>query len=346
MPKPFPLPASLEALAQVCAEERYDFAALDSFSNQLVRVTKGKHSFFAGIGRVATYPLNTAVSASIVKDKAFTYQVLEAAGMKVPPYGYFFLNPVQKGLRGEGRERADAFDYAKKIGYPVFVKPIDGSRGALADMAFDARDLGFLLDRIAHAHHAALIQPVLTGEDRRLFLIDGHVEFSYRRAHATLRGDGRSTLGTLLDQYNSAAAAAGISSIPPQSPYLREALRKRDLALDSVLPRGAGLAFSARANISAGGSILDYAEDAPTEWEDWARRIMNVLGLRVCAIDFFAEPGTKRESGLSLIEVNSNPNLGGLIAAGKIERVHTIWRHVAHLYFSDREALDTCATNS
>jgi D-alanine-D-alanine ligase-like ATP-grasp enzyme len=333
-----PLSPSLVALAQVCREEGYLFSIIDDHSQQLVRVADGEHFFFAGIGRVANYPLNTAVAASVARDKAFVYQVLAKAGIAVPDYGHFFLEPMHQGLRGKERERTDAFVYAERLGYPVFVKPIDGSKGTLCDIAYDLHDLHALLERIARFHHAALIQRVLAGEDRRLFVIDGKVIYGYRRLRAVLQGDGKNPIKTLLERYNAEVTAQGVSAVKPDSPFLRETLRARGLSLEHVLRLGEEIQASPRGNISAGGSLLDYTEEVPAVWADWAERVTAALGLRVCAIDFFAEPHFSRVEELHLIEVNSNPNLDGLMATGREARVRAIWRQVARTYFDECRA--------
>jgi glutathione synthase/RimK-type ligase-like ATP-grasp enzyme len=102
-----------------------------------------------------------------------------------------------------------------------------------------------------------------------------------------------------------------------------------------VLRLGDEIQVSPRGNISAGGRLLDYTEEVPDVWADWAGRVTAALGLRVCAIDFFAEPGSSRVDGLNLIEVNSNPNLDGLMATGREARVRAIWRQVARTYFAE-----------
>ena len=331
-PRPGGLPRMLEALADVCREEGYDFAIVDAFSQQLVRVEHRGFQFFAGIGRIQNYPLNSATAASLARDKAFTYQTLAAAGIAVPPYGYFFLDTTHAKLRAPGRERADAFAYAASLGYPVFVKPLDGARGALADQAFGERDLARLLDGIALRHHAALIQPVFSGEEWRLFLLDGVAQFAYRRAKPELTGDGCRSIAQLLDADAQAREGFGLDPITIASPFVQDELRRRGLSADSVLGAGETFAYSPRGNISAGGALLDYTETPPDTWINWARRILNALTLRVGAVDFFAKGKT-----LTLLEVNHSPDLAGIIAAGHDDKARAIWRQVLRLYFVEAE---------
>ena len=217
----------------------------------------------------------------------------------------------------------------------MFVKPIDGARGARADIAYSSDDLEAVLREIGAVHHAALIQPVLTGEDRRIFVLDGAAIFGYRRERARLTGDGAAPLGTLLDRYNAGAAAVGITPIADASPFLREALAARGVNLASVLKRGEEFFFAARGNVSAGGSISDFDEHVPHRWADWANRVVNALGLRVAAVDFFAPDREAPAEELKLIEVNSNPSLSGIIALGRSDIAHHVWRHAGQRYFAE-----------
>ena len=331
------LSPALCALEQVAQEQGWTFTPLDPYSRQFVRVAAGDAFFFTGTGRVYAYPLNSSVSASIARDKAFTYEALAAAGIDVPPYGHYFLHPAWAARRGVGREREDAFAYAQSLGYPVFVKPIDGSRGANSDIAFTPDDLDAIMTEIAARHHAVLIQPVLSGEDRRIFILDGEALFTYRRERAALTGDGTRPISALLDDYNVRAVAVGITPVAPDSPFLREALAGRGLALTSVLGAGETLPFAARGNVSAGGLISDFSESVPEDWARWAARIVAILGLRVAAVDFFAPHEGAPVSTLNLIEVNSNPSLSGLIALGRDDLARDIWRRVGTRYFAEQK---------
>lgn len=323
----------LARLAEVCSEEGWRLAIIDRHSRQLVRIERGERFFFAGIGRIHNFPLNASVATSIARDKAFTYATVAAAGIAVPDHGYFFLDPGQAALRGPGRERRDAFAYAHARGYPVFVKPIDGSKGARADIAYGEEDLAPLLDHVASDHHAALLQPVFDGEDRRLFLFEGALMFGYRRLRPRLVGRAGVTLRTLLAEANATALAKGVTPVPETSPFLRRALSARGLTLEDALAPGEDLVYAARANLSAGGTITDYSEDAPQAWIDWARAIVAALGLAVAAVDFFRRIDAEGRETLTLVEVNGNPSFAGPLTLGHGGRVKEIWRRTGRRAF-------------
>jgi hypothetical protein len=328
------LPDILSVLQEVCAQDGYEFECLDEYSKQLVKVSWGEHSFFSGAGRVSTYPINSAASASVARDKVFAYQALSAAGFDAPAFEYFFLHDAYRHVRGDGRERDDAMAYALATGFPLFVKPLDGARGALTDIVFDAAGLAAHLDRIARVHHGVILQKVLTGPEYRLFVIDGDAMFLYRREPPFLRGDGGSTIGELLAARNLKVEAIGISPVDPQSGFLQQELKQRDQTLSSVPANGAAIRFSPAANVSGGGEINDLEEFPNAALAGWGARAIAALNLRLGAIDFFAPDGLDDPTRLQIIEVNSNPSLSGLIHAGGRPIARKILRRCCAIAFA------------
>ena len=299
-----------------------------------MRVASDDVFFLTGTGRINAYPLNDAPAASVARDKVFTYQVLEKAGIRVPDYDYYFLHDAYRTVRGDGREREDIAAGAARIGYPLFVKPLDGSRGNLAEIVSTPQELSLQIDRIAPIHHGLIVQRVLSGPEYRLFMIDDDALFLYRRKPPFFVGDGARTIADFLAEENDHRIANGLSPITSDSPFLTKSLSENGLAIDQPLVEGLRFAYLATANISAGGEISDFTETVPEPLVQWGYRILSALSLRVGAIDFFAPGGLADLDRLDLIEVNSNPSVAGLLHAGHDTTVERIWRLVCRKYFS------------
>ncbi len=329
------LPSMLEILRQTCIKDGYDFRVIDDYSKQLVRVASGGMFFLTGTGRINAYPLNDAPAASVARDKVFTYQVLAKAGIGVPDYEYYFLHDAYRAVRGDGREREDIAAGAARIGYPLFVKPLDGSRGNLAEIVHTPDELSLQIERIAPVHHGLILQRVLTGPEYRLFMIDDVALFLYRRKLPFFVGDGNRSVGDFLAEENGHRVAQGLTPITLASPFLQKTLTDHGLTVDAPVAEGVHFPYLAAANISAGGEITDYTETVPAALADWGQRVLTALSLRIGAIDFFARDGIGPPDGLDLIEVNSNPSLAGLIHTGREATVERIWRLVCRKYFSE-----------
>ena len=330
-----PLPDMLEILCQVCATDGYDFQTIDTYSKQLVRVASGNSFFLTGTGRINAYPLNNAPAASVARDKVFAYQVLAQAGFRLPDYEHYFLHEAYRAVRGDGRERDNIADGAARIGFPLFVKPLDGSRGNLAEIVNTTLELRHQIDRIAAVHHGLILQSVLTGPEYRLFMIDDDALFLYRRKPPFFVGDGEHTIRNFLAEENDHRVAQGLSPIASDSPFLQRSLTDHGLTIDTPLTKGAHFPYLATANVSAGGEINDFTETVPAHLTTWGHRVLAALSLRIGAIDFFAPHGVSDTDQLDLIEVNSNPSVAGVLKAGHEKTVERIWRLVCEKYFAE-----------
>ena len=77
----------LEVIKQICKEKKYHFEYVDNFTQLLAKISvDNKITFF----NFSQYPINNATSSTLVRDKAFTYLLLEKAGFKIPQGDYFF----------------------------------------------------------------------------------------------------------------------------------------------------------------------------------------------------------------------------------------------------------------
>src|SRR6478672_11477427 len=84
----------------------------------------GRRHYF----RNTHFDLNGDGAAETARDKAYTAYFLAALGYPVPE-GRTFFAPAMLRWAGATRDRARAYDYARSLGFPVIVKPNNGSQG-------------------------------------------------------------------------------------------------------------------------------------------------------------------------------------------------------------------------
>ncbi|HYH19276.1 MAG TPA: hypothetical protein VD995_11730 [Azospirillum sp.] len=329
------LPDQIAFLDEVCRRRGYRMTILDEHSAYLIAVSDGTREFVTGAGMVNAYPINNATAATIATDKAHTYTLARRAGFRVPRGGHFFVTRRFRDLRAPGREIHDAVLYAQSLGFPVFVKPNDGSRGAHADIVHDENDLIHHCAAMAAEHSVALVQEVLHGVEFRIVAVDGEALFLYRRDQGGLVGDGVSTVGDLVAAANARLVGEGLTPVSPDASYLREALKQAGLDLAGVPPAGFVLPITARRNISGGGRVSGFATDMSDALRDYVRRLSAVVGLRVCGIDVFSRTAEPDPDGFTLLEVNANPSLSGVAKAGHREEVLRLWERVCALRFAE-----------
>lgn len=342
----------VETLLEVCSRAGYGLdlinpaagscCRLSAFSDMpdihpatgfMLRVSHGNRFFITGAGNLCSWPLNQATAVSIANDKARTAAVLRCAGLPVPKTGGFILTDRYGPLHGTGLGMADARAFADAIGYPVIVKPNQGSLGWLVNVAADSTQLDDCLRQIGEHQPVGLVQEYTSGDEYRVFLLDGNVEFAYRRKRPVLVGDGRRTIRRLLEDQNKRLIAAGNSPVSADSYWLRRNLEQHGLTLLSVLKPEQRLEYCVRANISAGGTIDAVLFSVPDPLAELGRRAAHALNLRVVGLDLILPRGIETPALAFILEANGNPWISALYRNGYKSRVCDIWEKVCRLYF-------------
>jgi glutathione synthase/RimK-type ligase-like ATP-grasp enzyme len=325
------IPKSLAILRTACDENNIAFRLEDAFSGFVARLTKGSKSYLAGAAGIGVYPINRGAPFAIARDKAFTHFILERAGFRAPAGGHFFLNPQGDYVRPPGRERADAMDFAGRLSdghrQPLIVKPNSGKGAKLVTFVRTRAELVMALEAIAESDDVALIQSFIDEPEFRLFLVDGEIVFAYRKARATIIGDGRRTISALC---RSASPLFDVR----RSSFLQAALQVRGFSEDAVLPDGEALAIDFISNISASGRFAGFTEPSPPVRE-WARRLARTVSLRVTGIDVFSRSELADPSDFFVTDVNGAPNLGTLHDLGYRDLVMGVWRDILRKTFDE-----------
>jgi glutathione synthase/RimK-type ligase-like ATP-grasp enzyme len=300
-----------------CAEFGLTFRDLDGGTGLVFGVASKARGIHFGAGRCSSYPQNSSTAATLASDKYFANKILDDAGVATLGGDYFFLHERHLAHRPAGHERENALEYFRKLGAAAFVKPLQGSRGDFAQVVNDNAALDRYLDAVSQHYDAVLIQPIMTGLEYRIFLLDEEVVYSVRKYPPFIVGDGRRAIRDLLIAHNAALRARGLSPSP--------AAAISGPSLDHVLPAGESWEIPGRMNLSAGGRMVFEAPRSGLAL-DAARNAARALGLRVAAVDLFTDIGGDPDA-VRIIEVNSNPSIRLLEDLERGDLILKIWRH-------------------
>ena len=300
-----------------CAEFGLAFRDLDGGTGLVFSVGSPHKIIHFGAGRCSWYPQNSATASTLASDKYFASRILQSAGVATLGGEYFFLHDRHRAHRPGGHEREDARHHLKRLGGTAFVKPLTGSRGDFAQAIADEPSLIRYLDHVSEYYDAILMQPVASGLEFRVFLLDGEVLYSTRKYPPFVLGDGIGSIRDLLAAHNEALRSRGLSPAA--------AIEGHDTSRGTILPKGERWEIPGRMNLSAGGTMV--LESPPSDAVfALARNAAQALDLRVAAVDLFTgidgDPGTMR-----IIEVNANPSIRLLEDAGRGDLILKIWRH-------------------
>jgi glutathione synthase/RimK-type ligase-like ATP-grasp enzyme len=298
-----------------CAEFGLAFVDVGGGTGFVFSVASNTKSVHFGAGRCSWYPQNNATASTLASDKYFTNRILEDAGIPSLNGEYFFLHDRHRARRGAGHEREDALVYFRTLGASAFVKPLQGSRGDFAQIVGDESSLLRYLDEVAKYYDSILIQPVVSGTEYRVFLLDDEVVFSARKHPPFVVGDGTSSLHDLLSAHNEALRAGGLSPVAVEP----------DASRQIVPPEGERWEIPGRMNLSAGGTMVIEAPLGKAVLE-LASNAAQALGLHVAAVDLFADIGGGPDA-TRVIEVNANPSIRLLEDSGREDLILKIWHH-------------------
>lgn len=314
--KPASYPDQAVYAAYASAEFGLGFDDIDGGTGLAFRVASPTKTAYFGAGRCSWYPQNNATAATLASDKYFASRILEDAGITTLGGNYYFLSTRHRALRPAGHERDDAFDYFRQLNGSAFLKPLTGSRGDFAQAISDEASLGRYLDTVAPHYDAVLMQPLVSGSEYRIFLLDGEVVYSVSKFPPSLEGDGSRRVRDLLFAHNAALKSRGLSAIDPATLPHAE--------LDIILPTGERWEIPGRMNLSAGGRMAFASPDAGAL--TMAREAVRALGLRAAAVDLYADLRGNPKSA-AVIEVNSNPSIRLLEELQRVDLILKIWRH-------------------
>jgi cyanophycin synthetase len=244
-----------------------------------------------------------ALAVDLAGDKKLTTQLLAAAGLPVP--------------RSEiVRTEREALAAAKRIGFPVVTKPIDGNHGR--GVGLDLRDeeavrVGYERAMAEARRKAVVVESYVTGNDYRVLVIGGHMVAVAQRVPAHVVGDGEHTVAELVEITNTdPRRGIGHEKVLTKIKIDQEAerlLATQGYTVDSVPEKDAFVKLAATANMSTGGISIDRTWEAHEENVEIAEEAARVIGLDVAGIDFLTPDVSQpvRETGGAIVEVNAAP---------------------------------------
>lgn len=239
--------------------------------------------------------LTSAVSMTLCQDKSLTHKALKAAGLKLP---------AQQRVGDEAADLAFLEQHQQ-----IVVKPLDGEQGqGVAVNLRTPEEMNGAIERARQFDTRVILESFHEGLDLRIVVIGFEVVAAAIRRPAEVVGDGRHTVGQLIEAQSRrrAAATSGESKIPLDEETERTV---RDAGYDysSVLPMDERLAVRRTANLHTGGCLEDVTSILHPVLSDAAVRAARALDIPVVGLDLMVPAADQPE--YVFIEANERVGL-------------------------------------
>lgn len=279
--------------------------------------------------------LNELGAAEVAKDKDQTAYFLRDAGFPTIE-GRTFFTPqwAQENHAGTDRDVLHAYPYAKSLGLPVIVKPNSLSQGNAVAAAYSRSEFMTAARRAAKADgRVVLVQRFVAGQDYRLVVLDGEVISAYERLPLQIIGDGESNIAQLLEHLNEQLLQANRGTHITVDDYrVRARLRRLRMTAASIPTDGELVRLLDNANLSSGGTSIDFTSSAHTSYRDLAIAATATMGLRLAGVDIIARGSLTQPlpSEHWIVEMNASPGLDHYASMGDAQTkvVNGLYRQV------------------
>ena len=262
--------------------------------------------------------LNKPKTASeIAKDKGYANFFMKKMGYPTIEGKVFYSDYWSKAI-GSDQDIDSAYLYAKKLGFPVIVKPNDGSRGVGVALVHNKENFYVSMRFIFKHHRVAMVEKYIKGEDYRIVVLDKKIISAYRRIPLSITGDGISSIKKLLELKQKHFDSNGRDTlIKINDQRILQKLRQEGLGLKSVPEDGQCLYLLDNANLSSGGDSVDVTEIIHKKFKEIAIKLTRDMGLRLCGVDLMIDGDiTKAPKKFSVLEINSAPGLDHYATTG------------------------------
>jgi len=275
----------LEAISNLGykVEDREDGLEI-SLNNKIVRLYTGASSNKLISG------LNSEESKRLCRNKYETNVILENNDLPVPEFQKLKLND---------RNQVAVIDY------PCVLKPISGSGGRdVYSSINNDNDLWIAIDKLKKKYREVLNESFTPGNDYRILVYGNKILSIVERKCPYVVGNNVDSIGELIKKNNKRHVY--------NTKLERGILKKYGLNHDSILPKQSHLMVSNTCNFQNGGVPIKIKKSrVHRDNLNIFRKINGILGTTIIGIDFKIDDisNSYRESGGTIIEINSSPSL-------------------------------------
>ena len=296
--------------ASVLMEPKWGVVGQVTFKN-------GKKSYT----RYNTVDMNPVGSCDVSRDKDYANFFMGKMGYPTITGKTFYSATWARAI--ESNQDIDAgYKYAKKLGFPVVVKPNSGSQGVGVAIVYTKEEFYRAMRFVFKSDKVALVQRVVKGKDYRVVVLDKKIISAYERIPLSVTGDGKLSIEKLFNKkkkhFNTINRDMKIDITDPR---IKNKLKRQGMNIKSVLENGKQIYLLDNANLSQGGDSVDVTNIIHPVFKKIAVQLTRDMGLRLCGVDLMIQGDIKdKPEEYFVIEVNAAPGLDHYVTTGRAQQ--------------------------
>ncbi len=269
---------------------------------ELIRAEYGKHIEWILDRDSSITPYSVSI---ICGDKYVTKKILEQSEISVPTGEKFFPEEWKLSIL-----------YARKIGFPVVIKPVFGSHGDHIYMDIENEtELEHIITNVFvnGIKKPFIIEKQFEGKEYRVFLTKNGDYAVLHRDPASVIGDGKHTISELIEIENEKRKERTNSLCPIAVDEITEIyMKKNNISMDDIPEENKKVYLRHNSNVAKGGLCIDYTDKIHNSVIENCKKILETFsGLSYVGIDYMSKniEENQTEDMYNIVEVNTVPGI-------------------------------------
>ncbi len=295
------LELSTQMLIQEALRRGIRVEVLD-WNDNFIRLTKNDKVEY--IKQATKTSADTYIAPLIMENKEVTKIILREKGLRVPD-----------GVAIESLE-AGVQKLKDFWGKDLVIKPKSTNFGQgvvilkgeyTMEDVMKALELAFTYDK------AVLLEEFIYGKEYRFFVVGEEVVAVLHRVPANVLGDGKHTIGELVELKNKDPLRGKGYVTPLEKIVLgrteQDYLAHQNKSFDTIPAAGERVYLRENSNISTGGDSIDITDDIIEDYKQIAVKAAKSAGAKICGADIMIQDmkAKPNENNYGIIEINFNP---------------------------------------
>lgn len=278
----------VEAVTKAAKEQGIEVSWMSG--DWICRLQKGdRHHFVYGYN----FPLNSATSWEVAKDKSGVSMLLKAAGIPCAIHVLFMAPSLSTYISKDGNWNR-ILEIANEWKFPLVCKDNRGTGGNSVYKVHTQQDLEIALEEVWKVARGAALSPFYEVENEyRFFVLDGEVELAYKKTIPFVVGDGSTTVLELMKSQIKSQDTQAYAFAEQDSSQCDWTYIPKEKEIYSI-----GWKF----NLSKGGTVEMINIDDFPQVKEIISKTVSELNLRICSVDIIK---LKDDDSYLVLEVNT-----------------------------------------